>query len=138
MGKIETFAIYRDSYSNENTLGVLTRGASSYGYTMEDAVRDDNIKIYGKTAIPAGIYELEVRVSPKYNEERVFIKDVVGFTGIQIHGANTADDVEGCVGASRHRDTVARTTWNSLKNDIIQIVKKAERAYLHIYQLNQK
>lgn len=94
--------------------------------TLEDKVRDLNkdgdlndegeCKVYGKTAIPYGRYEVTLDVvSPKFSKYE-FYKDVCGgklprllnvkhFEGILIHvadGYKGADLLEGCIGVGRN------------------------------------
>lgn len=74
--------------------------------TLEDTVRDFNMdgdlkdegeeKVYGKTAIPFGVYPIEVTYSPKFKKKMVLIKDVPEFTGIRMHWGRTANNSEGC------------------------------------------
>ena len=54
-------------------------------------------KVYGKTAIPRGLYK--VTTSQSYRFKRVLpeVLDVPGFTGIRVHGGNTAEDTLGCI-----------------------------------------
>ena len=69
--------------------------------TLEDTVRivdgDCSQKIFGQTAIPAGVYDVEFIFWPKHNNYYPHIKDVPCFTGIMIHSGITANDTEGCV-----------------------------------------
>jgi hypothetical protein len=53
-------------------------------------------KIYGKTAIPCGRHRVIVTYSPKLGRRLPLIVDVLGFTGIRIHGGKNADWSEGC------------------------------------------
>lgn len=66
-------------------------------------------KIYGQTAIPTGRYKVLVNiVSPKFSQKEFYmnvckgkvprLEGVKGFSGILIHSAATADNVEGCIG----------------------------------------
>lgn len=75
--------------------------------TLEDQVRDvdgsgefDNgeKKIYGESAIPYGTYDIEVTYSPKFKRKMVLVKDVPHFSGIRMHWARTAKNLEGCIG----------------------------------------
>lgn len=66
-------------------------------------------KIYGQTAIPTGRYKVLMNVvSPKFSQKEFYmnvckgkvprLEGVKGFSGILIHSAATADNVEGCIG----------------------------------------
>lgn len=65
--------------------------------TLEDKVRLDGQKIYGKTAIPAGSYKLLMTFSPKFNRIMPLIHNVPGYAGVRIHAGNTDKDTEGCL-----------------------------------------
>jgi hypothetical protein len=73
-------------------------GYKFFSNTLEDKVRQTNeVKVYGKTAIPFGVYMITITLSPKFNRELPLINDVPGFQGIRIHPGNTAEDTEGCI-----------------------------------------
>ena len=69
--------------------------------TLEDTVRivngDCSMKIYGKTAIPEGTYEVELIWWDKHQNWYPHIKDVPCFEGILIHGGISASDTLGCI-----------------------------------------
>lgn len=76
-------------------------------------------KVYGKTAIPVGTYEIDMNtVSPKF-KDRSWAKpyggklprllNVPGYNGILIHPLNTAAESLGCIGVGK----------NSVKGQVI-------------------
>lgn len=81
----------RFEFGNEHTFGKLS---AEVCFTLEDTVRD--VKIHGKTAIPAGRYKVVLQNSPKFGPDTISLLDVPGFEYIRIHGGNTVDDTEGC------------------------------------------
>lgn len=103
----------RDSY----TIGRLYINGIYECDTLEDKVRDLNKdgdlndagegKLYGKTAIPYGRYEITMKVqSPKYSQRASYawckgylprLLNVPHFDGILIHAGNTSEDSSGCV-----------------------------------------
>lgn len=64
-------------------------------YTCEDVVRDH--KIPGLTAIPAGVYKVEMTYSNRFHRVMPLLLDVPGFTGIRIHAGNSSTDTDGCI-----------------------------------------
>jgi hypothetical protein len=71
--------------------------------TLEDTVRDLNKdghieegKIYGKTAIGYGIYDVIIDWSPKFNKRMLHILNVHDFDGIRIHGGAIPEHTLGC------------------------------------------
>lgn len=63
-------------------------------------------KIYGETAIPTGIYKINITYSNKFGKRSwairfegklPLIEDVKGFEGIRIHPGNTNKDTLGCI-----------------------------------------
>ncbi len=71
-------------------------------YVLEDAVREvpgqpvGNWKIHGKTAIPAGEYQVTLENSPRFGPNTLTVNDVPGFAGVRMHAGNTEADTEGC------------------------------------------
>lgn len=110
--KLKRIAL-RDTY----TIGKLSVDNHYFCDTLEDKVRDINKdgdlndagegKVYGKTAIPYGRYEITMKVqSPKYSQRASYdwckgylprLLNVPHFEGILIHGGNSAEDSCGCL-----------------------------------------
>jgi hypothetical protein len=76
-----------------NTLEDKDRGLSS-DMTLSQIKK---IKIYAKTAIPYGTYNVTVYFWPKYRKNYPLLHDVKGFTGILVHCGRTANDSAGCI-----------------------------------------
>lgn len=115
------FVIKRLVMSDEYTIGQIWINGVYICDTVEDTVRElpekcnftskwqpcrHEEKVYGKTAIPAGIYKSRVSYSPKFTPKLktnlVEIMNVPHFLGIRIHSGNTAKDSEGCVIVGTH------------------------------------
>lgn len=99
------------------TAGSLFVNGEFFCYTLEDKDRGltsdmslediQSKKIYGKTAIPKGVYPIDMNtVSTKF-KDRLWAKpydgklprllDVPGYEGILIHVGNTVEDTSGCI-----------------------------------------
>lgn len=91
------------------TLGELRYGvfdSARICYTVEDQDRhleDGNGKIYGKSAIPIGRYRLSIYQSPSRGDICIAVDAVPGFKHIQIHAANHAEELLGCVACGTER-----------------------------------
>ncbi len=77
------------------TLGAIYLWDHRLCYTLEDVVRDH--KLEHETAIPFGRYPVGIDWSRRFNRLLPFIDQVPGFTGVRIHGGNTAADTAGCI-----------------------------------------
>jgi hypothetical protein len=96
-----------------------------------------NKKIYGKTAIPTGLYTILYTFSPKFKRMLPLINNVKGFDGIRLHSGNTAEDSLGCVllGFNKEKGKVlqSRDTCNKFYKLIEEaITKKNESITLKI------
>ncbi len=94
------FKIKRQIYTDESTIGILTVDFdSSFApmYTLEDKVRLTGVKVPGKTAIPAGRYQIIIDTSNRFKKLMPHILNVNGFSGIRVHSGNKAADTEGCI-----------------------------------------
>ena len=92
--------------TSQSTIGELKVDGKRVCYVLEDVVRPD--KVYGKTAIPQGEYEVLITWSPRFQRMLPILVDVPNYQGVRIHPGNTADDTLGCllVGTSRGEDRV--------------------------------
>ena len=87
--------LIRKWFTEESTIGELFIDGAFFCYTLEDKVREE--KIYGKTAIPYGTYEVIATYSPRFKRTLPILKNVPNFEGVRIHSGNTAKDTEGCI-----------------------------------------
>jgi hypothetical protein len=116
----------RFEFTDESTIGELLINDVFTCYTLEDVVRTGP-KVYGKTAIPEGVYRVIIDYSHKYKRLMPHILTVPGFTGIRIHSGNTADHTEGCilVGWTKGKDFVGQS-----KDAFNALYPKIEKAFL--------
>lgn len=117
--------IYRHTYNtvgDRNIIGDLHYNNRFFCYTLEDEIRANGVKKYGITCIPAGIYECEVTMSPKFKRNMILIKDVPMFSGIRIHGGNTSKDTLGCPLVAYHTDY--KRIWKTAEKELTNLVLK--------------
>lgn len=119
-----TITITRQHFSDDCTIGELTiEGDNILLYTLEDKDRrlsqtDDLAiikanKVFGKTAIPYGRYEVVMSYSNRFKQVMPLLLNVPGFEGIRIHAGNTSDDTEGCVLVGYQKDAANNRIVNS-------------------------
>ena len=95
------------------TIGILYINGVRFCETLEDTVRPNGVKIYGKTAIPAGRYRITMDiVSDKfrnrswarpYNGKLPRLLNVPNFEGVLIHVGNRPEDTLGCILVGNNR-----------------------------------
>lgn len=119
--KLELIRRYRKS---GYTIGTLYVDGVKFCDTLEDSDRGLKSsmtlqeikakKVKGKTAIPTGVYHIDMdTVSPRFKARswaRIYggrvprLQGVKGFDGVLIHPGNTADDTEGCILVGRNTE----------------------------------
>ena len=95
------------------TIGILYINGVRFCETLEDTVRPNGVKIYGKTAIPSGRYRIRMDIiSPrfknrswakKYNGIVPRLENVPDFIGVLIHPLNRPEETDGCIGVGNNR-----------------------------------
>ena len=114
--------VKRVARRDEYTIGRLYINGVKFSETLEDCDRGltqdmplEEIKakkVYGKTAIPTGTYEIDMNtISPKF-QARSWAKpyggkiprllNVPGYEGILIHPFNSAAESLGCIGVGKN------------------------------------
>lgn len=108
--------VYREQSEKDWTLSRFELFNGLFGFGVEDENR--MVKVKGETCVPVGIYELDLRYSPKFSKsyyadkdgilsqvknnrfnkehELMWVKNVPNFEAILIHWGNTDDDTDGC------------------------------------------
>jgi hypothetical protein len=125
-----TFRLIREPSTGGATLGVLFCDGAFFSFTLEDEIRERAgepvaaWKVPGRTAIPAGRYQVRATWSPKFDRVLPLLVDVPGFEGIRVHRGNRPADTEGCllVGFQRAQAAVRESTPAE-----IEIVRRVER-----------
>jgi len=82
-------------YENDTTLGYLLVDGVPTCFTLEDKVRE--VKIKHETAIPTGIYRIEVKQSPHFGRLMPYLIDVPNYSSVMIHYGNDKEDTSGCL-----------------------------------------
>jgi len=115
------------------TIGELLVNDKHLCDTLEDRVRPEGEKVYGKTAIPEGTYEVKLTHSPRFKKVLPEILNVPNFSGIRIHIGNWAKDTEGCilVGSVKSNDAVLNS--NITFHKLYSVLKQTnDRIYITI------
>jgi hypothetical protein len=87
--------VKRLEFSDDSTIGELSVDGQFECYTLEDKVR--SVKIKGKTAIPAGQYEVVINFSQRFQKPLPLLLNVPNFEGVRIHPGNIPANTEGCI-----------------------------------------
>lgn len=142
----------KDTY----TIGIMYVNGQRFSETVEDKDRGLNDKmplaeikakkVYGKTAIPTGTYDIQMTYSPKfagkafgrrYAGKVPQMMNVKGYEGVRIHPFNTAEDSYGCVAVGKNsiKGQVTQSTayyYKLMDNYIMPAIKRGEKITLTI------
>ena len=117
-------------YGPNYTIGKMSIDGIYFCDTLEDVNRDSNlngkfdngeIKVFGDTCIPKGIYNVIVSFSPKFKRDLPRLLNVPSFEGILIHAGNTINDTHGCILVGENK--VKGQVINSRKYESIIVEK---------------
>lgn len=124
------------------TIGDLSIDGRPECHILEDVVREvfgvpvEKWKVYGKTAIPQGTYDIVVDFSPRFKRFLPHILNVPGFSGVRIHPGNTDADTDGCLlpgtWKSGERVNNSREAFSALIHKIDQAKKRGEKVAIEI------
>lgn len=119
--------------TEKSTIGELSINGSFECYTLEDAERIS--KVYGRTAIPKGQYEVIINYSNRFKQYMPLLLNVPDYEGVRIHSGNTANDTLGCilVGQKKGVDVIgaSRLAYKALFNKM-KTVEKKEKIFITI------
>jgi hypothetical protein len=119
--------LYRHTYNtkgDENIIGDLFIDDVFFCHTLEDKKRADGLKVFGETAIPAGVYNVAVTRSNRFKRLMPLIMDVPMFSGIRIHGGNTSKDTHGCPLVAFNTDY--KRIWGTAERKLTAILKEED------------
>lgn len=92
--------LVRENMSKLATEGKLFINGTFECFSLEDTDRlleEGGKKIYGQTAIPRGVYDMDITYSNRFKQDMPIILNVPFFEGIRIHKGNTSLDTDGCI-----------------------------------------
>lgn len=112
------------------TIGKLYVDGQYFADTLEDTVRE--VKIKGKTAIPAGKYLILMTYSNRFKKIMPLLIDVPGFEGVRIHSGNTAEDTEGCILVGKNTIKGQLTSSRLYTRMLYDEIKKSELTEIEI------
>lgn len=116
------------------TIGRLYVDGNYFCDTLEDTVRDLNKngkfdngekKVYAKTAIPYGTYEIKWTYSPRFKKYTPQLMNVPSFAGIRIHAGNTSADTEGCLLLGQNKKVGMVLNSRATINKFYPMIKEA-------------
>lgn len=126
----------RDAARPTVTLGKIYVDGAYVCESLEDRLRPLGEKVMGKTAIPAGRYEVIINRSVRFKRLLPLLLNVPGFAGVRIHSGNTQFDTEGCplTGTARSGDTVtgSRAAFRKLYALMLAAQKRGEQMHITI------
>ena len=117
---------YRHTYNTEgdrNIISDLFVDGVFFAHVLEDEKRSDGVKVYGKTAIPTGIYEVKVTYSPRFKRNMPLLIDVPMFKGIRMHGGNDSTNTLGCLLVAFKTDY--KRIWSTAERKLTQKLQQA-------------
>ena len=135
--------INREPTKNGATLGKMYINGEYFCETLEDPIRDK--KIDGDTCIPSGIYDVKLTMSSRfkrmmplvYNTSKLTVENKgMSFSGVRLHGGNTAADTHGCplVAYRRVNDhTIQGTAEKELTAKIQAAIESGKEVKLEIF-----
>ena len=119
--------------TEKSTIGELSINGSFECYTLEDAERIS--KVYGRTAIPKGQYEVIINYSNRFKQYMPLLLNVPDYEGVRIHSGNSSKDTLGCVlvGQKKGVDVIgaSRLAYKALF-DKMKAVEKKEKIFITI------
>lgn len=136
----------REIFTEESTIGSLSIDGQFECYILEDCDRglSDEMelseivarKVYGKTAIPYGRYQVDWTLSNRFKIMMPIVLNVKGYEGIRIHKGNTEIDSLGCLlcGRKRANNMITESTFatNQLYNKIHTAKSRGQKIYITI------
>ncbi len=135
--------LYRDTLTDESSIGTLWVNGELFSQTLEDLDRglaSDNPLTWGRkvrhqTAIPTGRYEVIMNWSNAFGRRLPLLLRVPAFEGIRIHRGNTPAHTSGCilVGQTRAENFVGVSAKTEQKLvALLDHATRREKVYLSV------
>lgn len=138
-------------WKGENTtLSTIRVDGNAHQFCLEDKDRGltsemsleeiKRRKVYGKTAIPLGRYQVLINYSARFKRLLPILVGVPGYEGIRIHPGNRHVDTSGCLLPGRvwgkENDDYfvgnSKTSADSLQNAIAAAINRGEKVFIEI------
>lgn len=116
----------------------------------EDRLTRGEKKVYGKTAIPLGDYEVKLTFSTRFSSKAFYrecrtmlplLCNVPQFEGVRIHVGNTPADTEGCVLVGENKAVGQVLNSKATYRRILPLIQKAigngETVILHVTRMTE-
>ena len=135
------YVLLRYDYSPTTTIGNFIKIGDMpqiKGYSLEDAVRPDGVKVFGHTAIPCGVYEIEMEYSPSADKDLPTLLNVKTHQYVRMHPVNDHMDTEGCIGVAENRSgfKIWGQVIDEIIDEIVRAKKQGRRVFVHIMQID--
>ncbi|WP_149244880.1 DUF5675 family protein [Dyadobacter sp. 32] len=133
-----------------STLSTIAVDGVAHHFCLEDTDREltqdmtpadiAKVKVAGRTAIPAGRYQVVITYSNRFRKKLPLLLDVPGFAGIRIHSGNRHVDTEGCLlpGMTYWKDGAdyvvgtSRTACERLQAAIVRAIGEGEEVWVTV------
>lgn len=89
---------------------------------------DKETKVFGKTAIPEGTYEIVMSWSSHFHRFMPFLREVPQFSGIMIHQGNKASHTQGCILVGKYYDEAFITDSEKKFEELRALIQTAYSA----------
>lgn len=139
----------RQWFTARATEGELLLDGAHECWTLEDRARGlsssmpladlERLKVPGTTAIPTGRYRLELYNSPKHGPDTLQLVAVPRFSNAQIHEANRAEELLGCIAVGQDRTATdddwiggSRAALAALRTKVVPRMRAGEPCVLTI------
>jgi hypothetical protein len=136
----------REVFTDESTIGTLSIDGIKECFILEDKDRGltDTMplaeivatKVYGKTAIPYGRYEIDWTMSARFKVFMPILLKVKGYEGIRVHKGNSEIDSLGCLlcGTKKASNRITESTiaTNKLYAKIESAKKQGQKIFITI------